>query len=317
MWGKFNGPAWAGLVAVLAVSSVSACKGKSEPAAKAAVVEGAGELAEAEDGLLARRDALLSRRVELRQKKAELDEKRRVILEQGGDTTEVDRQVAELQSSETTLVDEEKELNGKLDELLTQRRAMMEQLSGGVDVTGREAAVATREKDLAKREAKLAEREAALSAREDGLAAKWKDSCTVGATTTIVQTVPDPRGTKYTKKDVEPLLAAARRDMDRRGILPSDLPEAVRGLQAEAGKAMAEGDYTTARFAAQQLASTVKGIKIDKGFLAAKINRLNAAAKGKALSAEVEGLFRQATADVGDGKYADANRKLNKIHYAL
>jgi hypothetical protein len=308
--------AGAGLVALVGLAP-GACKGNTAEG-KPAVVEGAGELTAAEDGLLARRDALLSRRLELRQKKEDLDERRRAVVAQGGDTSEIDREEAELASSEGALVDEERSLNSKLDELLTQRRAMMEQLGGGPDVAGREAGVAARERELARREAKLAEREATLIDREAAAAKRWKDSCTVGGTTTIVQQVPaDPRGTRYGKQDVEPLLRAARADMEKRGILPSDLPESVRGLEGEAGKAMAAGDYTTARLAAQQLASTVKGIKIDKGFIAAKIGRLNAAAKGKKLAAEAETLFREATASYGDGKFVEANRKLNKIWFSM
>lgn len=293
------------------------CKGKSAEGKAAAVVEGEGKLAAAEDDLLARRDALLSRRGELRQKKADLEERRASLVAQGGDPAALDQEAAELASSETSLTGEEQQLNDKLDELLTQRRAMLKELSGGGDVAGREAGVATREKDLARRETRLAEREAALMSRDEAAAKKWKDACSVGGTTTIVQTVADPRGTKYSKKDVEPLLAAARAEMDKRGILAADLPGNVRGLEAEAGKAMASGDYSTARLAAQQLHGTVRAIKIDKVFIAAKIGRLSASARGKKLGGAAEQLFREATASYGDGKFAEANKKLNKIYFSL
>jgi hypothetical protein len=303
----------AGAVVLIALAIVAAgCRDK--PAAPASD-PGSGELVEAEDGLLARRDALLSRRAELRGKRADLDERRRAIVAQGGDTSEIDREVSELATSEGSLVDEERDLNGKLDEVLTQRRALMQQLSGGADVGGREAGVATREKDVARREARLAEREAALSAREDEAAKRWKDACTIGGTTTIVQAAPPPRGTSYGKGDVEPLLRAARAEMEKRGILPSDLPDNVRGLEAEAGKAMAAGDYSTARLAAQQLSGTVRAIKIDRAFIAAKIGRLNAGARGKKLTPDAERSFRDATAAYGDGKFVDANKKLNQIRF--
>jgi hypothetical protein len=305
------------LAALTALSAVAiGCKGKEAGGSSTEAAAEGAKLAEAEDGLLARRDALLSRRVALRDKQADLDARRKAALADGGDTKALDEEAAALASSEGELVEEERGLNSKLDELLGQRRAMMQTIAGADGVAGREAAIAAREKAVAQREAKLGEREASLSTRESEAAARWKEACTIGGTTTIVQAAPE-RGGSYTKKDVEPLLAAAREDMQKRGILASDLPEAARGLEAEAGKAMASGDYSTARLAARQLHGTVKGIKIDRGFIAAKIGRLNAMAKGKKLGAEVEQLFRDATASYGDGKFADSNRKLNKIVAAL
>jgi hypothetical protein len=302
--------------AALAIAVVAGgCEGRGAGAPTAAVVEKKSELAAAEDGFLARRDALLARRVELRQKKADLDDRRRTIVLSGGDTSEVDAEVAQLASSETSLVDEEKQLNDKLDQLLTQRRAMMEQLGGGDDLAGREAALAAREKDVARRESRLAEREVGLSSREDGMARRWKESCTLGGTT-IVQAA-NPAGTRYDRRDVEPLLATARAEMARRGVLAFDLSESARGLEAEAGRAMTAGDYSTARLAAAQLVKSIKAVKIDRGFIAGKIGRLNAQVKGKTLTSEVERLFREATSSYGDGKFGEANRKLNKIYFAV
>jgi hypothetical protein len=300
-----------------AMVGAAGCKGDAEGrSAPSAEVLASQEKASAEeDEILKRRDALLNTRLELRTKRAELAEKRNAIRAEGGDTSEIDKEAQALLDEESGLVDQEKDLNAKLDSILSDRRAMVQALTAGGDAAGapgREAAVAAREKDLARREQKLGEREAALAAREESLATKWKDSCGGGGTTTIVQTI-DAKGSKYTKNDVAPLLARARAEMNDKGILKGDLPEPVRDLENEATAAMAKGDYGQAHFAAQQLLGNVKAIKIDKAFIAAKIGRLNAAVKGKALTPAIEQLFREATENVADGKFKDANRRLNKI----
>jgi hypothetical protein len=301
---------FAGWLALAAIS----CKGDEEATGQVAIA-GQEKVSAAEDDLLKRRDALLNTRLELRSKRAELAEKRKAIKAEGGDTSGIDEEAQQLLDQETALVGQEQDLNTKLDALLSERRAMVSALSsgGGVGVAGREAGVAAREKDLARREQRVAEREAALSSREESLASKWKDSCAAGGTTTIVQTM-DVKGSKYTKKDVEPLLDKAHAEMRQKGILRSDLPEPVRDLDNSATQSMAKGDYAQARFAASQLLATVRTMKIDKPFIAAKIGRLNTTMKGKALSPQVESLFRDATEEVADGKFVSANKKLNSIY---
>jgi hypothetical protein len=301
------------LASWLAIAAVS-CKGDEEGSAKVAIA-GQEKISAQEDDLLKRRDALLATRLELRSKRAELAEKRKAIKAEGGDTSGVDEEAQKLLEEENDLVGQEQDLNAKLDAVLSERRAMVSALStgGGVDVAGREAGVAAREKDLARREQRVAEREAALSSREESLASKWKDSCATGGTTTIVQTL-DVKGSKYTKKDVEPLLDKAHAEMRQKGILKSDLPDPAQNLDNSATEAMAKGDYAQARFAASQLLATVRTMRIDKPFIAAKIGRLNAIMKGKSLSPQVEQLFREATEEVADGKFVSANKKLNSIY---
>jgi hypothetical protein len=295
------------------------CKGR-EGEGKVAAAEtgepapGAAASSSADEALLSRRDSLLASRLELRSKQAELAERREAIRVKGGDTSEIDRESAELVARETALASEEKTL---LDKLLSERQSMVSALAAirsGGGTPGREAAVAAREKDLARREQKLADRESQLAAREEGLAGKWKDSCAVP--TTIVQTI-DAKGTRYTRRDVEPLLSRARDEMNKKGLLRSDLPEPVRELEGEATRAMARGDYGQARFAATQLVGNVRVIKVDKAFIADKIRRLNAALKDQRLTPPVERLFRDATRNVADGNFVGANRKLNRIHSAI
>jgi hypothetical protein len=308
----------AGVAALLLSTAIFGCKDPDQ--AHEAPTENAPAAAEKpapetdDESLLSRRDTLLATRLELRSKQAELAEKREAIREKGGDTTEVDRESAELVARETAMQAEEKSL---LDHLMAERQAMVSALAAsrtGGGVPGREAAVAAREKDLSRREQRLADREAQLASREEGLATKWKAQC--AAPTTIVQTV-DAKGTRYTRRDVEPLLARARSEMNKKGVLHSDLPPPARDLEGEATRAMEKGDYGQARFAANQLYGTVKSMKVDKAFIADKIRRLNEVLKGQRLSGPVEQLFRDATQNVADGNFASANRKLNRIHAAI
>lgn len=299
---------------VMAVCLAIACKDDQDKGPSKEQLDKQADIQKAEDDLLERRDMLLNTRLELQGKRAELVEKRATIAAEGGDTSAIDQEAQQLLDQEKNLVSQEQELNQQLDSLLQDRRAMVSAITAGAgNVAGREAAVASREKELAAREARIAQRESALAEREEQLASKWKDSCAVGATTTIVQTV-DAQGTTYTKRDVEPLLARARREMNKKGLVGSDLPSPVRELESEATKAMAKADYGKAHFAANQLLANIRAIRIDKAFIAAKIGRLNQLIKGKRLSESVENLFRGATEDVADGKFSAANRKLNKIY---
>lgn len=307
------------LVALVLALAAPGCKNKSDAPAGSAV-----DPAEINDkggaDLLARRDSLLSARTRIREERHKLENERREILSAGGDTTELDKRASQLDAEEQKLAGEEKQLNKSLESFLQSRRELLEQLAAQTSVQNRAAAaqtfMATREKDLAGRETQLAAREEALAKREAALALREKETCGAGGTTTIIQA---PAGaSRYSKRDVVPMLKRARRDMSRRGILGSDLPAGVQSLEDEATAAMAKGDYGKAHFAATQLVRSVKGIRIDKAFIAAKIGRLNSAIKGKKLSgsadAEVNKLFRQATANFGDGRFTSANRRLNKIY---
>ncbi len=291
------------------------CKGRDAEGqvAAAETPQRANEGAD-DEALLSRRDSLLASRLELRSKQAELAERREAIRVKGGDTSEIDRESEQLTARESALATEEKSL---LDRLLSERQTMISAIAStrsGGGTPGREAAVAAREKDLARREQKLADRETQLAAREVGLAQKWKDSCAVP--TTIVQTI-DAKGTRYTRRDVEPLLSRARDEMNKKGLLRSDLPEPVRELEGEATRAMSRGDYGQARFAATQLLGNVRVMKVDKAFIADKIRRLNVSLKDQRLTAPVEKLFRDATQNVADGNFVGANRKLNRIQSAI
>jgi uncharacterized protein (DUF3084 family) len=303
--------------------------GKAQPADPKAV-EAATKQAEGlkteESSVLARRDELQRERKQINADRAALVEKRKQVAAAGGNVAEVDAEENELATRESKLIDQENDLNTRLENLFKRYEAMAvapTQIAGSgggqVDVVRREGALALREKDVAKREDRLAQREADLAEREKSQARREKETCGVGTTTTIVQQV-DAKGSKYSKRDVEPVLQKARRKMNEKGLLASDLPAPAQALEQESVQAMKDGDYGKAKFAADQLYATVDSMKIDKAFISDKIRRLNAAMRGKELAPEpkkeVDELFRGATADYGDGRFPAANGKLNKI-YAL
>ncbi len=277
-----------------------------------------------EEDLFARRDAMLSVREKVREEREKLNEQYRAAREKGSDTSMLDKVAAELVKKEAQIVEEEKRFNKSLEARLTHWRTMAQTLSstskGHTRVAAREVAIASREGVLARREKDVARREAGIATRERELAKRERDTCGGGGGMTIIQTV-DPKGSEYTKADVDPLLKQARKKMSRKGVMRSDLPAPARGLEREATKAMRKGNYGKARFAAAQLVATIDSIKINKGFIATKINRLNGRIRGKKLKPEiqkkVDQLFRTATSEYGDGKFSKANRRLNQIYAAV
>jgi hypothetical protein len=310
-----------GLAALLALSASMGCKDKGKAATSGQPAAADPEAAKAADDLIARRDALMKSRQKIQQEREALSQERARLVESGGDTSEVDKKVEELASQEQQITTQESALGDQMSAFLEEVKGLQAGGDAQALVAARESGIANREKAVAAREDRIAQREAALAAREKEMAERWKETCTVGGgTTTIVQTV-DPKGTKYNKRDVEPLLKKAREAMSKKGILFSDLPSTVAGLEKEATKAMADGDFGPARFAAQQFLATVEATKIDRAFISAKINRLSAAMKGKKLGDDdqkkVDALFRDATAAYGDGDYAAANKKLNQIYAVI
>ena len=306
-----------------ALSLLAACRsGSSEQPATAEksdeISARVDKLQEEEGEVISRRDALTRERQKVAADRQALEEKKKALQAGGGDAKEVDAEEKALAVREAKLNADESEVQRKLDTLLSRYRVEAT-TTGAADATRREVQVASREKDLARREASLADRERTLADRERDLAKRERDTC--GGTSTIVQTVPIDRGAKYSRRDVEPILASARRRMAEKGLLASDLPAPAKGLEREATAAMGNGDWGKARFAADQLVATIESVKVDNGFIRAKIDRLNSSLRGSKVGGEsqkqVDDLFREATADYGDGKFSAANTKLNRIYGLL
>ncbi len=290
------------------------CGGEREaapPSSEAA--ERLRKLQEEEGNVLARRAELSRERQAVDQQRAALDHRRQQAASSGGDVTAVDAELAALREREQKLLVDEAALGRKLDALLRDYGEVT--VAGGArDTAAREAQLAVREKDLGRREAFLAQREATVAERERELLRREREACGP----VVATAAPSAR---YGRKDVEPLLSSARRKMGEKGLLPSDLPSPARELEREAAAAMSSGDWSRARFAADQLVATVESLKVDKAFIVAKIGRLNGSVKAAKLPEDsrrqVDELFRDATADYGDGRFTAANVKLNRIYGLL
>ena len=109
--------------------------------------------------------------------------------------------------------------------------------------------------------------------------------------------------------------------MQERGILAADLPPGTSKLIDETKTAMKDGDFMRAKYAADQLLGTVEEIKIDRNFISAKMARLSSAMRGKKLEGDAgkntDALLRDATAHYSDGRFTDANQKINKLFSTL
>jgi hypothetical protein len=294
--------------------AVEPSTGGAKPATE--VVSRIEKLQEEEGDVLARRDELVRAREQVSVDRAALEAKKQKLVAAGGDLRAVDDEEKALRQREDKIVADERDLAKKIDGLISGYQEVSTGAASGKDVAAREAQVAIREKDFARRERTLADRESVLAERERDLAKREKETC--GVATVVTAPAPPPPGSKYSRRDVEPLLTAARRKMSEKGLLESDLPAPAKNLEREATSAMSTGDYGRARFAADQLVATVDSLKVDKAFIVAKINRLNGAMRSAKLAPdakkEVDDLFRDATADYGDGKFGSANGKLNRIY---
>lgn len=266
----------------------------------------------AQQELIARRDALLAQRQRLAGEHDKVSEELKQVEAKGGDTSELAKKKADL----------EQQMQGQdaeLDTIRTNVETTLAKIAAAGDaaagIATREASMGSRESKVAQRESQLAERERALASREAQLAQREKETCGV-AQPMIIQQVAAPKGANYTRKEIEPLLGRARSAMAKKGILAGDLGPAA-GLEGEATKAMADGDWGKAYLAAAQLSATVDQIKIDRNFVSAKHGRLHARVKSGKLdestsAALTEGM-REVLQKYGDGDFAAANKKLNQL----
>ncbi len=293
-----------------------------------AVVAEDRRITEKENELLARRGVLQRERNGLRDKRVEIITKKMTLPETDSEgKQELEQEESKLARLEASLVTQELTLNKKLQSLLDQRTGLVDKLGedkSGKDVliTRREYSVALREKDFARREGVISKREKILAAREQALAERQARGCPKA--TTVVQSYTPPSSTgggSYTRKDVEPVYRAALKAMNKKGVLTADLPAGADRLVTEVRHSVSKGDYVRAKYAADQLLATVRKMKINRGFIGTKIDRLSRAIKrtppSNANREKVNTLFQQATANYGDGRFIRANSRLNRIYSLL
>ncbi len=281
-----------------------------------------------EADLLTQRGALQRERKKIIDARAEIVDRRKQLGHDSVGQSTLDEEEKKLVAKESELSGKESELDSKLEEILKQQSALVAKATQAVSTAPgadpleraakREQTVASREKDIATREKEVAQREKDLAERETRQAKREKDIC---GGVTVAAPVELPKGLKYSSRDVEPIYKKALKIMADKGILNIDLPPATGKLVDETRESMKKGDYVRAKYDAEALLAAVDEIKIDRNFISAKMSRLNSTMKGKKLEGdkrkEVETLFRDVTADYGDGKFPHANGKINKLFAIL
>jgi hypothetical protein len=290
------------VVVLVWLAAIAGCKDRGDASAApdpAAI--------KAQQDLMKRRDALL----EQRQK---LESQRNIVLEEiqkveatGGDTKVLTRQRDDLNAQIDGQSAELGQMSDKLSTLSTK-------LDSVAEIAAREDRIAQREGRVATRESALGERERGLAAREEKLAVREKETCGT-APPMIIQTARADG--KYGKADVQPLLARARKTMTTKGILVADLPGPAQGLEGESTRAMADGDWGKAYFAAAQLVAMVDAVKVDRAFIQAKTARLSNQVKATrpddATNQQLTGVLSDVMQRYNDGNFAAANQRLNQL----
>jgi len=284
--------------------TASACKGKGD-----ASTEPDPAALKAQQDLMKRRQALLEKREQLEGERQKVVEEIQKTEASGGDTKELAKQRDDLTAQIDGQSAELGQMSDKISNLTTK-------LDSAAAIAVREDKIAQREDRVAKREATISERERTIAQREEKLAQREKETCSA-APAMIIQQAPPKADGKYGKVDVQPLLAKARAAMSKKGVLLADLPGPSQGLEGESTKAMADGDWGKAYFAAAQLVATVDAIKVDRAFIQAKTGRLSTQVKASKVddttNQQLSGVLSDVMQKYNDGNFAAANQRLNQL----
>jgi hypothetical protein len=270
----------------------------------------------AQQELMARRDSLLAEREKLQKEGEKLTEEIKAVEATGGDTTELAKKKADIEQQMKGQDLELEKVRSNVEATLAKIQAAGDAAAG---MAVREATVGSRERGLTTREERVADRERQIAARDAALALREKETCGAGGgTTTIIQQVAPPKaGGNYSRNEVEAVLGRAKSNMQRKGISTADLPPGAQGLERDALKAINEKDMGKAYFAAAQLSTNVDAVKIDRAFVKAKYDRLNARVRSAKVDAATQKQLTEGMGDIlqkwGDGNFAAANQRLNAL----
>jgi len=289
---------------------------------------------EADRSKLARQEQELKQRFnELQQERERLRREREALLSKrlsGGGGHEQQRLLSqkerEIFERERKMLQRERELEQQRQKLTSQVDNLLGKLArqGGAlpASAGNAGTLAQREKSLASREADLARREKELARREADLARREADFLKLKSRLAAMPAVASRvRDRPVSRKSAQRVYQKALTKMKKRGILAADLPLEDSGLLKDLEKALKGGNYTQAQALAERLDALVQATAVDAGFIERKLQRLSQLRAQARLSAaagkKVSSLFRQATRFYSDGRYARANRQLNKIFAIL
>ena len=292
------------VVLLCLAGTAAACKGNGD-----ASTEPDPAAQKAQQDLMKRRNALLEQRERLEGERQKVVEEIQKTEASGGDTKELAKKRDDLTAQIEGQSAELGQMSDKISSLSTK-------LDSAAAIAMREDRIAQREDRVAKREGQISERERTLAQREEKLAQREKETCNAGPPMIIQQAPPKADG-KYGKADVQPLLAKARAAMSKKGVLLADLPGPAQGLEGESTKAMADGDWGKAYFAAAQLVAMVDAIKIDRAFIQAKTGRLSTQVKSSKVdettNQQLSGVLSDVMQKYNDGNFTAANQRLNQL----
>ncbi len=292
------------LVLLCLVLGTTGCKSKD---GEAAAPDPAAVKAQQE--LVARRDALLAQKQKLQSEATSLEVQIKEGKAAGKDVTELEQKQADVKKQ----MDEQ-------DSNLTNTSSELSTLSSKLDAVGgiaaREAAVAKREAEVALREKEAFQRMRDVVAAEGASADRWKESCNTGGSPMIIQQVAPPKGGNYSRKEVDALVGRAKASMSKKGLMSADLG-AQANLEGEVTKALSESDWTRGYILASQLVQTIDAIQINRGFIGAKVQRLQNRVKSANVDEGTQAQLTEGLKDVlqkyGDQDFAAANRKINQL----
>jgi hypothetical protein len=296
-----------GTVLVLLLALSFGCKDKSDASASPDP-----EALKAQQELIARRDALMQQRQSMESEIGKIDAEIATKKASNEPTAELEKKKADLEAKLQGQDTDLSSLTSKIDQVVSQG-------GNAANLAAREAAMSSREKGVAQREREFAEREKSIAQREAALAQREKETCGAAAPM-IIQSAP-PKGGSYDKGDVSPLLAKAKEQMRKKGILPADLPGGAQDLENKVTDAMGSKDWNKAYFAAQQLYAIVDSIKIDRLFIQAKMARLNrqfsSAKLDEDTNKQLAGILSDVATKYNDGNFSAANSRLNQLAQQL
>jgi len=310
-------------------------KSKAGPDKNLQALQQSGEALKASaTDLLKRRGKLQTNREQIVAARKALEEKRAKLAK---DDIEGHAKLAKeeivLKKKETDLRKAESAVNDKLTNALRRQEqffaratAVLQARSGGGDSTanvrGREHGIALREKAVASREKSVAVRENALNEQYRKIVDYKAKKCAVS--TTMITSIAAPSmpsgggGGNYSKADAKAAFARAMATMAAKGIRVSDLPSGFSKFIGNIRTYIRKKEYARAKIGADQLRGTLRSIKINRGFVGAKMGRLAGYIRRKKLSAakrdKVNKLFVQVTTAYNDGRFSAANHKINKIY---
>ncbi|MBL0217825.1 MAG: hypothetical protein IPQ07_28590 [Myxococcales bacterium] len=292
------------LVLLCLVLGTTSCKSKGE--AQAAPDPAA---VKAQQELVARRDALLAQKQKLQTESSQLGDEIKKAEASGGDTKDLEKKKADIDSQ---IAQQDTNLSNTSSEL----SALSSKLDAAGGIAAREAAVAKREAEVAIREKEAFQKMRDVLAAEGASADRWKEGCNTGGQPMIIQQVAPPKSGNYSRKEVDALVGRAKAAMAKKGLMNADLG-AQSNLEGEVTKALGESDWTRGFILASQLVQTIDAIQVNRGFIGAKVQRLQNRVKGAKVDEATQTQLTEGLKDVlqkyGDQDFGGANKKINQL----